>query len=185
MRVRSSDQLGTLVFHKLYSKLTCISKAFHCHGGVFHVYLKLLCGFSYREPQSSACGFISAKRATNCDRFACDKFGLNVIAFKCRVCVHYPSHFFAASVNIWSGNVCVRTNNVCNSISVAPCKAFQLAFRHLLWVTYDATLASAVWNICNGTLPSHPHREGLNLIDGDLRVIADASLVRTAGIIML
>src|ERR687895_2617965 len=135
--IRSSDQLGTLIFYKLRSKLACISKAFYCHYGIFHVYLELICSFSYCECQSSACSFVSAKRSANCDRFACDKFWLNVIALKCRVCVHYPSHFLAASVNIWSWYVCVWTNNVCNRISVAPCKAFYFAFRHFLWVTYD------------------------------------------------
>ena len=54
--------------------------------------------------------------------------------------------------------------------------SFQLALRQLLGVDDDAALAAAIGDAHDGALPGHPHREGLDLVEGDVLVVADAAL---------
>ena len=52
--------------------------------------------------------------------------------------------------------------------------------RHLLRVADDAALRAAERDAHQRALPRHPHRERLDLVDGDVGVVADAALRRAA-----
>ena len=49
----------------------------------------------------------------------------------------------------------------------------------------DAALAAAVRDAHDGALPGHPHREGLDLVEGHVLVIADAALGGAAAQVVL
>ena len=52
--------------------------------------------------------------------------------------------------------------------------------RQLLGVDDDAALAAAVGDVHDRALPGHPHRQGANLVERDVLVVADAALGRAA-----
>ena len=68
---------------------------------------------------------------------------------------------------------------------VAPGQALELLLAELLGVDDDAALAAAVRDADDGALPGHPHREGLDLVEGDVLVVADAALGRAAAQVVL
>ena len=57
----------------------------------------------------------------------------------------------------------------------------QFGPRHLLGVAGDSPFGSAIGDIHQRTFPGHPHGEGGCLIQGDIRMVANASFGRTAG----
>ena len=68
---------------------------------------------------------------------------------------------------------------------VAAGQALELLVRELLGVDDDAALAAAVRDADDGALPGHPHRQGLDLVEGDVLVVADAALGRAAAQVVL
>ena len=67
----------------------------------------------------------------------------------------------------------------------APADAFLLAVAEVVRVADDAALAAAEGDVDHGRLPSHPHGQGPNGVDGFVGMEADAALAGTAGIAML
>src|SRR5262249_14725464 len=55
-------------------------------------------------------------------------------------------------------------------------EALELAGRERLRIAHDAALRTPERKTHEGALPRHPHREGLDLVERDVRVVADASL---------
>ena len=55
----------------------------------------------------------------------------------------------------------------------------------LLGIDDDAALAAAVRDADDRALPGHPHREGLDLVEADVLVVADAALGRPAAEVVL
>ena len=64
-------------------------------------------------------------------------------------------------------------------------QALELLERELLGVDDDAALAAAVRDADDRALPGHPHREGLDLVEADVLVVADAALGRAAAQVVL
>src|SRR5258708_16631400 len=54
----------------------------------------------------------------------------------------------------------------------------ELARREDFWVDDDAALGAAERNVDDGAFPRHPHREGFDLVQGYVGVVADAALRR-------
>src|SRR5713226_3533658 len=52
----------------------------------------------------------------------------------------------------------------------------ELARREDFGVDDDAALGAAEWDVDDGAFPRHPHREGFDLVQGDVGVVADAAL---------
>ena len=64
-------------------------------------------------------------------------------------------------------------------------QALELAHRELLGVDDHAALAAAVGDADDRALPGHPHRQGLDLVEGHVLVVADAALGRAAAEVVL
>ena len=64
-------------------------------------------------------------------------------------------------------------------------EVLQLLQRELLGVDDHAALAAAVGDAHDRALPGHPHREGLDLVEADVLVVADAALGRPAAQVVL
>src|SRR4029453_6217007 len=67
----------------------------------------------------------------------------------------------------------------------APAEALEFLLRQLLRVDDDAALAATVRDPDDRALPGHPHREGLDLVERDVLVVADAALGRAAAEVVL
>ncbi len=77
-------------------------------------------------------------------------------------------------------DVLLRADLVDDLARVAAGHPLELAARHLLRVADDAALRAAERDAHQRALPRHPHREGLDLVERDVRVVADAALRRAA-----
>ena len=86
-----------------------------------------------------------------------------------------------------SGAGMSRSGPIRTSISVAKRRrqVLELTARQLLGVDDHAALAAAEGDAHDGALPGHPHREGLDLVDADVLVVADAALGRAATQVVL
>ena len=71
------------------------------------------------------------------------------------------------------------------SVVEAAVRRLELLERELLGVDDDAALAAAVGDADDRALPGHPHREGLDLVERDVLVVADAALGRAAAEVVL
>src|SRR5207249_2515940 len=68
---------------------------------------------------------------------------------------------------------------------VAPGESLQLAFAQVLGVADHPALGAAEGEPGDGALPGHPHGQRLDLVKGDVGVIADAALGRSPGDVVL
>ena len=102
-----------------------------------------------------------------------------------RIGVHHPGHRLAVGVHIGRRNIGLRPNDDGDFGCEASCQALKLAERQLLRVNGDAALAAAVGKIHHGTLPRHPHGEGLHFVDVYILMEADAALRWAASKVVL
>src|SRR5581483_8859141 len=87
-----------------------------------------------------------------------------------------PAHHLAGGVHVGRGDVALGAEDVDHLHRVAPRDALQLADAQPRGVDDDAALAAAVGEAGDGALPVHPRREGDDLVEGHVLVIADAAL---------
>ena len=71
------------------------------------------------------------------------------------------------------------------SVEKRRVRRLELLHRQLLGVDDDAALAAAVRDADDRALPGHPHRQGLDLVEADVLVVADAALGRAAAEVVL
>ena len=98
-----------------------------------------------------------------------------------RVRVEDPGHHLRIGAHVRSGNVLLRPDLVDDLGRVAAGEALLLAEREQLRVADHAALGAAERQRHESALPGHPHRQGLDLVLGDARVIPDPALGRAAG----
>ena len=86
-----------------------------------------------------------------------------------------------------SGAGMSRSGPISTSISVAKRRVrfSSSRVRELLGIDDHAALATAERDADDRALPGHPHREGLDLVEGDVLVVADAALGRAAAQVVL
>ena len=102
-----------------------------------------------------------------------------------RVGVHDPGHRLGVGVHVRRRDVLLRADDDADLGGVAPGQPLELLERQLLGVDDDAALAAAVRDPDDRALPGHPHRQGLDLVEADVLVVADAALGRTAAEVVL
>ena len=93
-----------------------------------------------------------------------------------RVRVEDPRHHLGVGADVGCGNVLLGADLVDDLARVAACEPLLLAQREELRVADDPALGAAERQSHQRALPRHPHREGLDLVLGDRRVIANAPL---------
>jgi hypothetical protein len=84
-----------------------------------------------------------------------------------------------------AGDVLLGTDEDLDLGEEPAAEALELLLRELLRVDDDAALAAAVRDADDRALPGHPHREGLDLVERDVLVVADAALGRAAAEVVL
>ena len=97
-----------------------------------------------------------------------------------RVRVEDPGHHARVGADVRRRDVLLRADLVDDLAREAAGHALELAPRKLLRIADDAALRAAERQAHERALPRHPHRERLDLVAGDVRVVADAALRRAA-----
>src|SRR5439155_10827771 len=103
------------------------------------------------------------------------------VALKHGYSIHDPGHRLRVGVDIGGGDVNLGADDGRDLGRVAARQALELRDAVLFGVDDDAALGAAVGDAHRGALPGHPHGEGLYLVQGHVRVIADTALRRAAG----
>ena len=122
---------------------------------------------------------LAAERAADRQRLPGDD-AEHRVALVHRVRVEDPRHHGAVGADVRRGDVLLRPDLVDDLGRVAPRHALELAARQLLRIDDDAALRAAERDAHQRALPRHPHRERLDLVERDVRVVADAALRRPA-----
>ncbi len=99
--------------------------------------------------------------------------------------VHDPGHDLAGGVDVGRGHVLPGADYGADLAGVAPGEVLQLVEGELFGVDDDAALAPAVGEAGDGALPGHPRRQGPDLVEADVGVVADAALVGAEGVVVL
>ncbi len=94
--------------------------------------------------------------------------------------VHDPGHGLAIGVHVRRGDVAVVADENRDLGCESPSQVLELVGRQLIRVDDDPALGAAERDVDHGALPRHPHRERLDLVEGHVRVVPDASFGRAA-----
>ena len=127
---------------------------------------------------------VAALRAAEADRLAGDDAGDRVAGVH-RVGVHHPGHDLGVGVDVRRRDVLLGSDEDLDLGEEAAGQALELLLAELLGVDDDAALAAAVRDADDRALPGHPHGEGLDLVERDVLVVADAALGRPATEVVL
>ena len=131
-----------------------------------------------RDDHHAAAGRLAAaERAAHLDRLAGDDRRRGVADVHA-VGVHDPRHDLVVGVDVGRRHVLLGADRVDDLGDVAARQRFELAARHPRRVADDAALAAAERHVRDGALPRHPRGERRDLVERDVRVIADAALRR-------
>ena len=98
-----------------------------------------------------------------------------------RVRVEDPCHHLRVGTDVGRRDVLLRPDLVDDLGRVAAGEPLELSGGEALRVADDAALRAPEREAHQRTFPGHPHREGLDLVVGDVRVVANAALRRPAG----
>jgi hypothetical protein len=102
------------------------------------------------------------------------------VALVHRVGVEDPGHDATVRADVGRGDVPLRPDVVDDLARVAPRHALELRVGQGLGVADDAALGAAEREAHQRALPRHPHRQRLDLVQRDVRVVADPALRRPA-----
>ena len=127
---------------------------------------------------------VAALGAAEADRLAGDD-ARDRVAGVHRVGVHHPGHDLGVGVDVRRRDVLLGPDQDLDLGEEAPGQALELLLAELLGIDDHAALAAAVRDADDRALPGHPHREGLDLVERDVLVVADAALGRAAAEVVL
>ena len=127
---------------------------------------------------------VAALGAAEADRLAGDD-ARDGVARVHRIGVHHPGHDLGVGVDVRGRDVLLGADQDLDLGEEAAGQALELLLAELLGIDDDAALAAAVRDADDRALPGHPHREGLDLVERDVLVVADAALGRAAAEVVL
>ena len=137
------------------------------------------------EIGGAAAGSIdTAFGAADVDRLAGDRRGHRV-ALVHGDRVHDPGHDLGVGAHVGRGDVLLGPDQDRDLRGVAPGQVLELTLCELVWVDRHRPLRSAVGQADRGAFPGHEHRERLDEVEVDVRVIADAALGRAPADVVL
>jgi hypothetical protein len=107
------------------------------------------------------------------------------LALAVEVLAHHQRHDLAVGADVRSGDVDVRADEALQLVHEAQGDGLQLLLAVLAGIDLDAALAAAEGNLGDRGLPGHLRGERLEQVERHLAVVADAALVRAAGLVVL
>ena len=130
------------------------------------------------DHHAAAGRFASSERSSHLDRFAGDDRGRGVTDVHA-VGVHHPRHDLIVGVDVGRRDVLFGADRVDDLRDVPPRQRLELAARHPRRIADDPSLAAAERHVRHRALPGHPRGERGDLVERNVRVIADPALRRT------
>ena len=140
--------------------------------------------FDDAEDRAARRRLVAALGAAQADRLAGDD-ARDGVAGVHGVGVHHPGHDLGVGVDVRRRDVLLGADEDLDLGEEPAGQALELLLAELLRVDDDAALAAAVRDADDRALPGHPHREGLDLVERDVLVVADAALGRPAAQVVL
>ena len=128
---------------------------------------------------ASTGGLVAPLGPADRDGLAGDDAG-NSVPDRHRVGIHHPGHRLGVCPHVRGWDVLLRPDDRHELGGEAAREPLQLIRRVLRRVDDDAALRAAKRHADDRTLPRHPHRQRLDLVEGDVAVVANAALRRTA-----
>src|SRR5207342_758976 len=174
-RVADRDDGRTFVANEPGGDRAGVAEALDGDGRPAQVHPEVGCRLDDAVHGAAGRRLVATLRATERDRLAGDDARDGVPDVH-RVGVHDPGHRLGVRVHVRGGDVPLRPDDDADLGRVTPGQALELLVGQLLRVDDDATLATAVRDADDCALPGHPHREGLDLVEGHVLVVADAAL---------
>ena len=143
------------------------------------VHLEVLDRLVADDHHAAAGGLAASARAAHVQRLAGDDGG-HGLAHVHGVGVHHPRHHLLVGVDVGSGHVFLRADELDELGGVAAGHALQFAARHVLGIADDAALGAAEGNVHHRALPGHPAGQRAHFVERDVGRIANAALGRAA-----
>ena len=154
-----------------------VAEALHGDADPVHRTALLLEGRLEAEDPAARGRLLAAERPADRQRLAGDDTQHRVTLVH-RVRVEDPRHRRGVRPDVRRRDVLLRADLVDDLRGVPARHALELAARHLLRVAAHAALRPTERKPHQRALPRHPHRERLDLVERDVRVVADAALRR-------
>ena len=164
--------------------LADLAVALHRDGRRLVVYVQVLEGLQGQISGSAAGRLDSAFRASHVDRLARHR-GRDRVALVHGNGVHDPRHDLRAGAHIRRGDVLFRADEDRDLGRVAPGQVLELVLAQLARIDRDGAFRPAIGDADGSALPGHEHRERLDQVEVDVRVVPDAALGRSAADVVL
>src|SRR5579885_2469016 len=176
-RIADGDDFAALVVEEARRYGAGIAKALDTDARALQGHANTFRRLARDEENAGRGRVVAPLAATDGERLAGDNGG-DRVALVHGVGVHDPGHYLGIGVDIGGRNIAMRADNNGDFGRVTTGQAFQFSRAHLLGVADDATFRAAIGNADDGTLPRHPHRQRLDLVQRHLRAVANAALGR-------
>jgi hypothetical protein len=183
-RVGHRDDRRALLGHELGGDRPGIAEPLDRDARGAEVHAQVLGSLDHRVDAATRRRLVAPLRPAQRDRLAGDDARDGVPDMH-RVRVHHPGHHLGVGVHVGGGDVALRADEDLDLGREPAGQRLELLHRELLGVDDHAALATAVRDAHDGALPGHPHREGLDLVEGHVLVVADAALGRAAAQVVL
>ncbi len=178
--VRDADHDGALLVQEACEIAADVAEALHDHAQALELLVLLAERVGDHVERPAGRRLLAPERAADRERLAGDD-AQDGVALVHRVRVEDPGHHARVGADVGRGDVLLGADLVDDLARVTARQALELAARELLGVADHAALGAAEGQAHQRALPRHPHRERLDLVPGDGRVVADAALRGAAG----
>ena len=178
-RIGQPDNDGAELVHELRREAARVAEPLDHDSCALEVHAQVLRRLDDRVDGAACRRLVAALASSDGERFP-GHDGERRIAVMHRVRVHDPGHRLSVGVDVGSRDVAIGTDQQLDLGGVAARERLQLLRAHALRIADDAAFRPAVGDADDGALPRHPHRQRLDLVQGHRRVVADATLARTA-----
>ena len=183
-RIGDGDHRGALGVDERGGDRAGVAEALDGDAGLRQLQAEVASRLDDAEHRPAGRRLVATLRPAQADRLAGDDARDRVPGVH-GVGVHEPGHHLGVRVHVRRGNVALRPDEDLDLGEEATAERLQLLLAQLLRIDDHATLAAAVGDADDRTLPGHPHREGLDLVDADVLVVADPALRRAAAQVVL
>ncbi len=161
----------------------CVAESLNHDPGFFRFQAEAFLEVAQHQiPAASGC-VVTAQRAAQHDGFAGDHGGRRM-ADDGAVFVGHPSHDHGVGVDVRRRDVAIGAHEAGERPRIGATQAFQFGVGQRCRIDADTAFGAAERQVGNGALEGHPEGQGDDLVHGHGRVIADAALGRTAGIVV-
>src|SRR5579859_527762 len=183
-RIADSYDLAPFFMEEAGGNRTGITIPLNAHARAFERHTDMFRRLAGHKQDACSGGIVTAFAAADRKRLARDD-RRDGVALVHGIGIHDPGHHLRVGVDIRRGNIAVRANDDRNFGSIAAGEPFKFRRTHALGVADDAALRAAIGDADDRAFPGHPHRQRLDLVECDLRAIANATFGRTTIDVML